>query len=81
MTEGNVPGSFRDPNGFLFVQEGSIYRQVNGLYQNHYDHLLKSGLYQDLVDAGLLIAHTEASLNLARSGDAYRIIQHEEVGN
>jgi len=79
MIEGNVPGSFRDPNGFLFVQEGSIYRQVNGLYQDHYDHLLKSGLYQSLVDAGLLIAHTEASLNLARSGDAYKIIQPEEV--
>jgi hypothetical protein len=79
MIEGNVPGSFRDPNGFLFVQEGSIYRQVNGLYQDHYDHLLRSGLYQSLVDAGLLIAHTEASLNLARSGDAYKIIQPEEV--
>ena len=79
MTEGNVPGSFRDPNGFLFFREGSIYRQVNGLYQNHYDHLLKSGLYQSLVDAGLLIAHTEASLNLARSDDAYKIIQPEVV--
>jgi ribosomal protein L11 methylase PrmA len=49
------------------------------LYCNHYDHLLKSGLYQDLVDAGLLIAHTEADLNLARSDDAYKIIQPEVV--
>jgi len=79
MTEGNIPGSFRDPNWFLFVQDGSIYRQVNALYQHHYDHLLKSGLYQDLVDAGLLIAHTEASLNLARSDDAYKIIRPEVV--
>ena len=77
MNEGNVPGSFRDPNGFLFVLDGSIYRQVNVSYRDHYDHLLKSGLYQDLVDAGLLIAHTEASLNLARSDDAYKIIQPE----
>jgi hypothetical protein len=79
MTEGNIPGSFRDPNGFLFVWDGSIYRQVNVLYQSHYDHLLKSGLYQSLVDAGLLIAHTEASLNLARSDDAYKIIRPEVV--
>jgi len=53
MTEGNVPGSFRDPNGFRFFCEDSIYRQVNGLYRDHYNHLLKSGLYQSLVDAGL----------------------------
>jgi hypothetical protein len=79
MTEGNIPGSFRDPNGFLFVQDGSIYRQVNVLYRNHYDHLLKSGLYQSLVDAGLLIAHTEANLNLARSDNAYKIVQPEVV--
>jgi len=79
MIEGNVPGSFRDPSGFLFVQDGSIYRQVNALYRNHYDHLLKSGLYQDLVDAELLIAHSEASLNLARSDDAYKIIRPEVV--
>jgi len=79
MTESNIPGSFRDPNGFLFVQDGSIYRQVNALYRNHYDHLLKSGLYQDLVDAGLLIAHTEASFNFARSDGAYKIIRPEVV--
>jgi hypothetical protein len=79
MTEGNILSSFRDPSGFLFVQDGLIYRQVNTLYRNHYDHLLKSGLYQDLVDAGLLIAHTEASLNFARSDDAYKVIQPEEV--
>ena len=79
MTEGNILSSFRDPSGFLFVQDGLIYRQVNVSYRNHYDHLLKSGLYQDLVDAGLLIAHAEASLNLARSDDAYKVIQPEEV--
>jgi hypothetical protein len=79
MTEGDIPGSFRDPNGFLFSHDGSIYRQINVLYQNHCDHLLKSGLHQDLVDAGLLIAHTEASLNLARSDDAYKVIRPEVV--
>jgi hypothetical protein len=79
MNEGNISGSFRDPSGFLFVQEGLIYRQVNASYRNQYDHLLKSGLYQDLVDAGLLIAHTEVNLNLARSGDAYKVIQPEAV--
>jgi hypothetical protein len=77
--EGNIPSSFRDPSGFLFVLDGSIYRQVNALYRNHYDHLLESGLYQDLVDAGLLIAHTEASLKLVSSDDAYKVIKPEVV--
>ena len=31
------------------------------------------------MDASLLIAHTEASLNLARSDGAHKIIQPEEV--
>jgi len=79
MNEANVPGSFRDPSGFLFVQDGVIYRQVNALYKDQYEHLLESGLYQDLVDAGLLIAYTEAELNLARSDDAYKVIRPEEV--
>jgi hypothetical protein len=79
MNEGNIPGSFRDPSGFLFVLDGSIYRQVNTLYQRQYDHLLESGLYQDLVGAGLLIAHTEANLNLARSDKACKIIRPKVV--
>jgi hypothetical protein len=73
--EGTVPGSFRDPSGFLFWHEGVLYRQVNGAYQEHYDHLLASGLYRELQAAGLLIAHEECDGKLARSGDAYKIIR------
>lgn len=79
MNEGNIPGSFRDPSGFLFIRDGVIYRQVNASYRSHYDHLLQSGLYQDLVDAGLLIAHVEVHLTLARSDEAYKVIRPEVV--
>ena len=36
--------SFRDPSGFLFYQDGVLYRQVNQEYQPHYDKLMESGL-------------------------------------
>jgi len=54
-----VAGSFRDPNGFLFTRGGNFYRQVNKQYSQHYDLLMKSGLYEKLVNDGLLIRHKE----------------------
>ncbi len=54
-----VGGSFRDPAGFLFWRDGELFRQVNPCYAGDYDHLLSSGLYDELVDAGLLVSHEE----------------------
>jgi len=71
--------SFRDPSGFLFNRNGVLYRQVNHVYQEVYNHLMDSGLYQDLVGAGLLIPHHEAALNLAANKMAYRVIRPEPV--
>lgn len=46
MTEKNkVPGSFRDPSGFLFLYDGQLYRQINSSYQENFEHLPQSGLY------------------------------------
>ena len=74
-----VPGSFRDPSGFLFVHDGSIYRQVNAAYGENYDHLMDSGLYDSLVETELLIPHEEVSIGLARTDAAYRILRPEPV--
>ena len=41
-----VPGSFRDPNGFLFNRDGILYRQVNQQYGSTFDRLI--GSYQAL---------------------------------
>ena len=75
-----LEGSFRDPSGFLFTQDGVIYRQVNSTYREHYDHLLSSGLYKNLVDSGLLIPHNEVDIKYAVTEDAYKIIKPEEIG-
>ncbi len=51
--------SFRDPNGFVFLNQGTFYRQINQSYAADHAHLMESGLYDKLVKAGLLVAHAE----------------------
>ncbi len=78
-TSTNVPSSFRDPSGFLFYRDDSIYRQVNVIYREDYDHLMTSGLYKALVDAELLIPHIEVDIDGAKSEKAYKIIKPEKI--
>ena len=74
-----VSGSFRDPSGFVFSTGGELYRQVNAVYSAQYDHLMNSGLYQKLVESHRLIPHSEASLDLAQTPAACRIIKPDVV--
>ena len=76
---GRLPSSFRDPSGFLFVQDGQLYRQVNKTYRTHYDHLISSGLYENLVECGLLIPHSEASPACAAGDEVYKVLRPEMV--
>ena len=71
--------SFRDPSGFLFRKDGVLYRQVNQVYKEDYHQLMDSGLYKNLVGAGLLIAHQEAPLDIALNDSAYKVIHPEPV--
>jgi hypothetical protein len=77
--EGALPGSFRDPAGFLFRQQGTLYRQINQPYRPHYDRLLQSGLYQKLCSSGLMVSHDEVDRGLARTPSAYKIIRPQEL--
>ncbi|MFW5713983.1 MAG: SAM-dependent methyltransferase [Brevefilum sp.] len=72
--------SFRDPSGFLFYRDGQLYRQVNQSYQQHYDQLMTSGLYDSLVSQNLMVAHEETEQSIAPEADlAYKIIKPEMV--
>jgi hypothetical protein len=74
------PASFRDPNGFVFKFEGKIYRQVNQTYKNDYDFLMESGLYQQLVDEGLLLSHNEVvKIDAPKPNTAYKILKPEQL--
>ena len=74
-----VGSSFRDPNGFIFVREGLLYRQVNQSYESEYSHLMESGLYNKLTEAGLLVPHVETDLPPAESAQAFKVIQPEHL--
>jgi len=74
-----LPASFRDPSGFLFRQDGVIYRQVNLVYKDDYDHLVDSGLYKALVDDNLLIPHEEVGIESPVPELAYRVIRPEPI--
>lgn len=74
-----VYSSFRDPSGFVFYRDNTLYRQINNFYKEEYDHLMKSGLYKRLVDSNLMISHEETDVECANPTDAYKIIKPEFI--
>ena len=74
-----LTASFRDPSGFLFSENGILFRQVNQSYAEDYARLMESGLYAKLVKAGLLIPHVESEQVPARKESAFKVIQPEHV--
>ena len=58
------PASFKDPAGFIFEANGKIYRQVNKVYGQQYQHLMESGLYNQLISSNQLITHSSINENL-----------------
>jgi ribosomal protein L11 methylase PrmA len=78
-TDGILTASFRDPSGFLFYRNGSIYRQINTKYKENYDHLVNSGLYDTLIKSGLLIPHEPVDITPQESDDVYRVIKPQPI--
>jgi ribosomal protein L11 methylase PrmA len=75
------PSSFRDPAGFIFKHNGTIYRQVNQTGREDFDFFVESGLYDALIKKGLMVAHKEVK-NVSRFEDddrRYKILQPEHV--
>jgi hypothetical protein len=71
--------SYRDPSGFVFLMDGTLYRQVNERYRSDYERLLHSGLYERLVSAGDLIPHEEVDVTLAAAPGAAWVLRPETV--
>jgi len=72
-----LPASYRDPSGFLFRRGGALYRHVAPAYAADYDRLMRSGLYDELADAGLLVAHEEVAVE--GHGVAHRVLRPTPV--
>lgn len=74
-----VSSSFRDPSGFLFFHDNEIFRQINSIYKSKYDHLMNSGLYENLVNKGFLIPHEEVDMPPLDPKNVYKIIKPEKI--
>ena len=79
MTDQDLTSSFRDPSGSLYLRAGVLYRRVNHAYQEHYDHLLQSGLYASLTQKDLLIPHEEVELDPTQPKQVYRLLKPQLV--
>jgi hypothetical protein len=66
--------SYRDKDGFVFVSNHKVFRLVSRSYEKEYNYLMQSGLYQKLIDAELLIPHTEDVLSAEQKTSYHKII-------
>lgn len=71
--------SFRDPSGFIFEREGTLYRQVCLPYAEDWKQLHESGLLERLTEQSLLVSHQNDSLDHAAAPDAVAVVRPERV--
>lgn len=74
-----LKASFRDPSGFIFLNNGSLYRQINQSYKDNYNKLFSSKLYNQLIKNNLLIPHKESSIKPLEPELAYKVIKPKFV--
>lgn len=53
--------SFRDPSGYIYIENDEVKRVINPIYFKQYNALTQSGFYKKLFKNGLLISHQEVS--------------------
>lgn len=49
--------SFRDPSGYIYTQDGILYRRITPSYFQQYDKLMTSGLYGELRKFDAIVEH------------------------
>lgn len=54
-----IPGSFRDPSGQVFLDNGRIVRTINSCYREHWQQAVDSGLLEYAVESGKMPSFTE----------------------
>jgi hypothetical protein len=77
--EGVIPSSFRDPAGFVFRRDGVLYRGIRAPGRAHYETLMSSGLYRELVAANLLVPHEEVPSAGEGLDGLDKVIRPEEI--
>ena len=79
MHKGKSGASFRDPSGYIYTDaSGRVLRYVSKAYADDYDLLMESGLYKELTEGGLLIAHKEVA-DKAKDANQYKLLEPQTV--
>jgi ribosomal protein L11 methylase PrmA len=79
VTRSRIPGSFRDASGFVFEEDGVLYRQVNHSFATSYDLMIRSGFYREAVSAGLLLEHDEVPARESDGDLAYKRLRPRRI--
>jgi hypothetical protein len=74
-----VEGSFRDPSGFVYTRDATLYRQVNAAFGKQFEAFITSGLYDELTREGLLVSHAREGIELSATSDAYAVLRPERI--
>jgi len=70
--------SFKDSAARVIEKDGVYYRYIFHEYKNEYDHLISSGLYNELINRKLLISHIEVN-NDSGNSSVYTIIKPDQI--
>ncbi len=76
-----ISGSYRDPNGQVFVDNGRIIRTVNQCYADAYKKIKAEQIFEKAIAAGYLIGTQEISVSDVAGLDdnAAYLLEHESV--
>ena len=74
-----IDSSFRDPDGYMFEFQGVLFRAVKPTYQPSYDHLLSSGLYQELINRRLMVPFEEVDPSQFGLTELYKVLKPERI--
>ncbi len=70
--------SYKDPAARVVKKENRFYRYIFNSYKAEYDHLMKSGLYDELTKQELLVTHEEIPLK-EQDTELYKLILPEQI--
>ncbi len=78
----NHESSFKDPHGFIIEVNNEVFRVVRNGYKDEYNHLMTSGLFDELLREQLIIEHqeiTNSEIESSYGSDLYRILKPTRV--
>lgn len=70
-------GSFRDPSGYIYKDNGKIYRVINHHYKENFEHLISSGLQKKLLSKNFVVNFKDSDKKI--NENEYRVLEVEKV--